>query len=139
MGTRSRIAAKNADGTFTSIYCHWDGYPEHVGKILNEHYQDEAKVRALLALGDISSLGQDTDSTVAYGRDKGEADVQGEVCNGIEALRNLTKDSGGEWLYVYDNGAWLCAEGGIAYFGNPSSKKPGRLTPVSQALQSRAS
>ena len=34
MATRSLIAVQNADGTFLSIYCHWDGYPSGVGKDL---------------------------------------------------------------------------------------------------------
>jgi hypothetical protein len=47
---------KCSDGTFRSIYCHWDGYPENNGKLLLEHYKDEAKVSALMDLGNISSL-----------------------------------------------------------------------------------
>ncbi len=56
MGTRSTIAMQNADGTVTGIYCHWDGYVSHNGNILYQFYRDEAKVRELIALGDISSL-----------------------------------------------------------------------------------
>jgi hypothetical protein len=43
MGTRSTIAIQNADNTVTGIYCHWDGYVEHNGKILNENYTTESK------------------------------------------------------------------------------------------------
>lgn len=146
MGTRSRIAAKNADGAFTSIYCHWDGYPSGVGATLAEHYKDEAKVRALLALGDISSLGDEIGEqhgfddrshpnwTTAYGRDRGETDIQGEVSNGIDALNKLTRECGGEYLYVFADGAWLGAEGGIAFFGGPASKEPGTLKPIEQLI-----
>lgn len=150
MGTRSRIAAKNADGTFTSIYCHWDGYPAGVGGTLAEHYKDEAKVRALLALGNISSLGEEIGErhdfddrshrnwTTAYGRDRGEDDQQGEVCNGIGALNELTQDSDGEYLYVFDGGKWFVAEGGIAFFGGPASKAPGALRPIEEVLAEEA-
>lgn len=150
MGTRSRIAAENADGTFSSIYCQWDGYPDGVGKTLMEHYKDEAKIRELLALGDISSLGSEIgekhdfdsranqDWTKAYGRDRGETDTQGEVCNGIEALNKLTEDSGGEYLYVFDGGKWFVAEGGIAFFGGPASEAPGALRPIEEVLAEEA-
>ena len=57
MGTRSTIAIENADGTVTGIYCHWDGYVSNNGRILQESYTDEAKVRKLIALGNLSSLG----------------------------------------------------------------------------------
>jgi hypothetical protein len=39
-----------------SVYCHWDGYLEHNGAILQEHY-DSAKANNLVAMGDMSSLG----------------------------------------------------------------------------------
>ena len=54
MGTRSRIAVMHGE-VCKSIYCHWDGYLEHNGAILQEHY-DSAKANQLVALGDLSSL-----------------------------------------------------------------------------------
>lgn len=61
MSTRSRIGIENEDGTIRSIYCHFDGYPEGVGKELMEHYTDPKKINELLDLGDISSLGEEYD------------------------------------------------------------------------------
>jgi hypothetical protein len=58
MGTRSTIALEFADGTVEQIYCHWDGYLEHNGKILQEHYSDPFKLRDLIDMGDMSSLGE---------------------------------------------------------------------------------
>jgi hypothetical protein len=57
MATRSTIALEFADGTVQQVYSHWDGYIDCNGKILFEHYQDPFKVRDLIDLGDISSLG----------------------------------------------------------------------------------
>ena len=121
MATRSNIAIKNSDGTVEAIYCHWDGYPEHNGAILLEHYTDEAKIRELLSLGDLSSLGFEIgdkhDFNVkdhlsnnwckAYGRDRGEegvdkkhyADIQQWLCYGEE------------YNYLFDNGEWRCFAG----------------------------
>jgi hypothetical protein len=56
MGTRSTIALEFADGTVEQVYCHWDGYLENNGKILQAHDMDPFKVKALLALGGFSSL-----------------------------------------------------------------------------------
>jgi hypothetical protein len=39
-----------------AVYCHWDGYLEHNGAILNKHYASSSKANNLIALGDISSL-----------------------------------------------------------------------------------
>lgn len=97
MATRSTIALEYADGTVGQVYCHWDGYLEHNGKILFEHYKDPFKVRELMDLGDVSSLGinigrkhsfspfegdkndydlaQAEGCTTFYGRDRGETGV----------------------------------------------------------------
>ena len=56
MATRSTIAMEFADGTVEQIYCHWDGYLEHNGKILFNHYVDPYKTRELIDMGGISSL-----------------------------------------------------------------------------------
>ena len=88
MATRSTIALEYADGTVDQIYCHWDGYLEHNGRILQEHYRDPFKVRKLMDLGDVSSLAPSIEKpaghtfdksvdgyTVFYGRDRGETGV----------------------------------------------------------------
>lgn len=85
MGTNSSIGIKRADGSETRIYCHYDGYIEHNGVVLQLAYNTAEKVEALLALGDLSSLGYypdrvpgdraeetSADCCVAYHRDRGE-------------------------------------------------------------------
>ncbi len=39
MGTRSNIAYKKSDGKIVSMYCHYDGYPEHNGVMLTLQHQ----------------------------------------------------------------------------------------------------
>ena len=57
MGTRSMIAIQNPyNKTVRAVYCHWDGYLEHNGALLQKHYSASPKVNNLIALGDISSL-----------------------------------------------------------------------------------
>ena len=58
MGTRSTIALEYADGTVQQVYCHWDGYLENNGQILRDNYTDAFKLRELMDLGDLSSLGE---------------------------------------------------------------------------------
>ena len=58
MGTRSTIALEFADGIVEQVYCHWDGYLEHNGRILQEHYSNPFVLRDLIDLGDMSSLGE---------------------------------------------------------------------------------
>jgi hypothetical protein len=56
MGTRSRIGIEMPNHTVVSVYCHWDGYVEHNGKILVEHYQNRDDVQELIDGGSMSCL-----------------------------------------------------------------------------------
>lgn len=56
MGTRSFIAIKHKDNTYSGVYCHWDGSPDWNGKILTKDYQARSKVVDLIDGGDMSSL-----------------------------------------------------------------------------------
>lgn len=125
MATRSRIAIEREDGSVWSIYCHWDGYPEHNGRVLQEHYQDRAKVERLIALGSLSSLRPNVepkgehsfekpedDATVAYHRDRGESLSKAEYHSDKSAyFKSDVEEYGylftkeGEWKYVEGYGS----------------------------------
>ena len=54
MGTRSRIGIQLSDDSILSVYHHWDGYPEWLGRILTTHYNTKEKVAELIDGGDMS-------------------------------------------------------------------------------------
>jgi len=106
MATRSRIAIENEDGTVKSIYCHFDGYVGNNGKILFNHY-DKEKLEKLIELGDISSLGESTEDTAAYHRDRGE-DLHTTSYLNVEGLFENGSDSGEEYIYcLTKEGVWV--------------------------------
>jgi hypothetical protein len=74
MATRSTIALEYANGVVDQIYCHWDGYLENNGQLLQEYYKDAFKLQELMDLGDMSSLGETVSGCAFYMRDKGESD-----------------------------------------------------------------
>ncbi len=135
MGTRSRIAIRNADNTSLSVYCHWDGYPSGVGAKLQKHYETEDKVRALLAGGDFSSLKPDLADIEFYSKRRNEDPSPAQVSADLDALSALTQETGGEWLYVFTPAGWQCAPGGVSAFGMPASAKPKGLESVDYWLQ----
>jgi hypothetical protein len=112
MATRSRIAIENQDGTVTSIYCHWDGHVETNGRILDEAFNTANKLNALIALGNISSLGRSIEDTKAYARDLGE-DLNQTTYEGVEDLFESGFNSGEEYVYCFiKDGRWLVNEYG---------------------------
>lgn len=117
MGTQATIARHNEDGTFDTIYLHYDGYTEHAFNILRQHYNTQELVDALIELGDLSSLneriapdaGEDhtfmspvRGVTIAYHRDRGEDRARTKA----QRVPILTKSECAAYTYVWSNGAW---------------------------------
>ena len=127
MATRSYIGIHNSDtDTVDYIYCHFDGYLDHVGRILVNYYTDPARVRQLIALGSISSIGADPTAqpvvsnngypdvnvtkneqgvpieVVAYHRDRGEQ-LKRYTCT----LPEYTEQDGMvSYVYLFKDGVW---------------------------------
>jgi hypothetical protein len=143
MATRSRIGIQNDDGSVTSVYCHWDGYPEHNGDILVMHYKEREKVQKLINLGSLSTLAPEVDApqgeghsyekpvmgvTVAYHRDREEP---------LQMKQHISKENFfasdiEEYGYLYTlEGEWLVKDGG-------SSKKaePQKLASILSGFES---
>lgn len=112
MATRSTISAVYPDGTVRSIYCHWDGYPENNGRLLQDHYQNWNKIQKLFDLGDLSGLapeiGQKHDGDnrfcTFYGRDRGEDGVEAEEFQNQDQFFSQVRTE--EYNYFYRDGAW---------------------------------
>ena len=126
MSTRSLICKETTDHKYIGIYCHHDGYPEGVGEVLINYYNDSEKVERLLALGDLSSItarlapndgdehsfdNPTDDVCVAYHRDRGEEFRPASEVH-IETAR---EDCWAEFVYVFGlDGKWryvdLCCD-----------------------------
>ena len=124
MATRSTIALEFADGTIGQVYCHWDGYLAHNGKMLMEYYSNPFILRDLIDLGSLSSLRpqigtkhpfsmfeanmtQDEfanlyrDMCTFYGRDRGEGQYQATYFKDYEHF--LVDGQQEEYDYILQN------------------------------------
>jgi len=142
MGTRSRIGVMHGDKC-KSVYCHWDGYLDYNGKMLQEHY-DSSKANFLVALGDLSSLCPEVEipegvehsfdkpsgiCTVFYGRDRKETGTEFQVAHTFEQFLEQCDNCAAEYYYIMRDGVWYVGTtyGSDAEFGN-------KLVPLTQAL-----
>jgi len=126
MGTRSMIAIQNPySKDVRAVYCHWDGYLEHNGSLLNKHYSNSAKVNNLIALGGLSSLRPTIgdkhlfssmelpkderaaheeavkDMCTFYGRDRGETGQEFRVFPTLKKAEDYYEGSWCEYLYLF--------------------------------------
>jgi len=127
MGTRSRIGVMHGD-VVKSVYCHWDGYLENNGAILQEHY-NSAKANELVSLGNLSSLRPeigvehafshfDTEMSqeeyyekfgnmcTFYGRDRKETGTEWKVAHTFEEFLEQVENCFGEYYYIMRDGVW---------------------------------
>ncbi len=102
MSTRATIACKQEDGRYAAIYLHFDGYQEHAGRVLNEHYTSIESARTLVAGGDIRSLANDgTPERFTDGN-------RTVVMPTRAALHEFARNCGTEYVYLFENGCWDC-------------------------------
>ena len=120
MSTRSLIAREIGKNQYSVIYCHFDGYLEHNGKILYKYYNDSNKVDKLLDLGYIAYLDENLEPdpniehnfknmqdgvTLAYSRDRGDIGINAKIIPMEEIL-------GWQWveyIYIYTlEDKWVC-------------------------------
>lgn len=120
MSTRCAIARKAEDGTIRAMYCHHDGDIGYVGAILNASYATPERIKALLALGDISGLGkylskEDAAGTFygtydvcrVYARDGGEELRPNSIYQTREQYQQTApKEMDAEYLYLFEGGKW---------------------------------
>lgn len=134
MATRSTIALEFADGTVGMVYCHWDGYLDNNGKILFGNYQDPFKLREVIDLGDISSLGPNIGEkhdfdigfkygtpeyvaeqerrqqiTTFYGRDRGETNINARYFKDFEDYKANHQTEEYEYILRRD-GNWYVSQ-----------------------------
>lgn len=118
MSTSCLISKEVGDNQYLTIYCHFDGYPWRMLKLLKKSFNNESKIDELLSLGDCSSiydklyptpgvvhtfLNPQEGVTVAYNRDRGEEDCEAKVYDRYTLARSnndyhylWTKDKGWE-------------------------------------------
>ena len=135
-----------------SVYCHWDGYLENNGRILQEHY-NSAKANNLVALGDMSSLRAEIgekhafsrletpmddeaydklygNMTTFYGRDRGEDNVSWKVAHTFDEFLEQVHNCGAEFYYVMKDEVWYAG----AVYETAGVIKEG-LVPLTEALK----
>lgn len=88
-----------ADKPVLQIYNHNDGYPDHLGTVLNKYYNDYEKALALILAGDTSFV--DQHNTKAYASRPDE----GYERNKPAILDYSTLNE--EYLYTFMNGQWV--------------------------------
>ena len=126
MSTNARIGIENADGSITTSYHHWDGYPAGLGFNLAKNWNDPELLAGAIALGDAShwadTIGEQIEfdqfprsdayyaQNVYYGRDRGETGVEAITYKTYEVFEKSflrRTPAGEEYAYILRlDGTW---------------------------------
>jgi hypothetical protein len=116
MATRSRIGIQLADESVLSVYHHWDGYPEWLGRILKTHYNSKELAAELIDGGSMSccwtkdrwNYDGSSCEVEEYGPQYYEREIDGENPPAHDASLEEYLSEGEEYAYLFANGEWVC-------------------------------
>lgn len=107
MSTRGKVVIDNGNAhpKYTGIYCGHDSYLSGLGKVLEENYTTEEKVRELINMGGASSIYPTLNESDFYHRDAGE-DLDIEEYESDKELKEEGHDIFCEYMYLFRDGKW---------------------------------
>jgi hypothetical protein len=97
-GTRAQIGKIKKNGKITSVYMHYDGYPDHMLPTIKKGYKDGKAVDSLLKKGGGSGLEVNVDDINFYG-DKSTLD--GNMKDTEKYVKDAGDKAGAEFIYLY--------------------------------------
>lgn len=110
----SYINVKLKDGRVATVYCHKNGNYDNVGKILKTHYNSQDLAEALVAMGDMSILGEFmscpsghsfndpvSGHCVFYYRDRGDT---------LKIKRSYSAMMSSDFSYLWNGKEWLALD-----------------------------
>jgi len=112
MATRALIGYLDDGKKLTTTYNHYDGYPEYLGKILNEHYNGEEKAKSIASEGYISSIDEDGTINSKFNNPADTMVLDDEAFSAGMQIGEQMKDMGADYGYIYFNSEWNTAKNG---------------------------
>jgi hypothetical protein len=106
MGTHAVIAVQYNE-TINSVYCHFDGYFEHVGNILQDYYNTEDKIDQLMVRGDMSSLGKTIKECKFFDDTSFKVFIDSPFMSARERLKTYANSRFASYVYLFVEGNWI--------------------------------
>lgn len=105
MATRALIGYFDDDRVLTSTYNHYDGYPDHLGKMLDKYFSNEELAKKVAGTGYISYI--DDDGNIESKNKMKPERIRYEYTNFEDALFEIAKQIdryGADFAYIWYEG-----------------------------------
>ena len=104
MSTNAILAYPNTDGTIHATYVHYDGYIEHTGRMLANHYNDGVAAHSICHAGYLSCVEPTLKESVENSVNRSKPSVY----ESLDQMLNDLSDGPIEYIYLWTmNGKWV--------------------------------
>ena len=109
-GTRGQFGKIDKKGNITSVYMHYDSYPENILPIIKQSFKGGKNVDVVISKGNNSGLDKNVDA-IKYYNDESAGET-GNVKKIDNYLKTASDDSGAEYVYLWDESSktWMMAD-----------------------------
>ena len=109
-GTRGQFGKIDKAGNITSVYTHYDSYPDNMLPIIKKSFKNGKNVDDVLSKGANSGLSTDISKINFY--NDGTANTTGSIKNIDNYLKDADRDGGAEFVYLWDEKSkkWMMAD-----------------------------
>ena len=109
-GTRGQFGKIDKNGNITSVYTHYDSYPENMLPLIKKAYKGGKNVDAVIKGGDNSGLESSVNKINFYG--DGATPMKGSITKISQYLKAAADEGGAEFVYLWDEGnkKWLMSD-----------------------------
>ena len=109
-GTRGQFGKIDNKGNITSVYTHYDSYPDNMLPIIKKSFKNGKNVDDVLSKGANSGLSTDISKINFY--NDGTANTTGSIKNIDNYLKDADRDGGAEFVYLWDEKSkkWMMAD-----------------------------
>ena len=109
-GTRGQFGKIDKSGNITSVYTHYDSYPENMLPIIKKSFKGGKNVDNVIDKGANSGLDADISKINFY--NDGTINTTGSIKNIDNYLKDADRDGGAEFVYLWDEKSkkWMMAD-----------------------------
>ena len=106
MATRALIGYLDDSKKLTSTYNHYDGYPDYLGKILLNHFDDDTAAEGVAMKGYISNIDEDGTINSKYDEAADTEILDEEAFSAAMQIGGKVDEYGGDYGYIWFNKQW---------------------------------
>jgi len=109
MATRALIGYLDDDKVLTSTYNHYDGYPDHLGKMLDKHYNSDEKAKFVANEGYISYITDDGTIEAKNKMNPEKTRLDKEWEDALYDMAGQIDSYGADYAYIWyeEDGDWV--------------------------------